>query len=55
MKTAKFGQHLERLLWTGAIEGKKVLNLHHLLRACKQGMISTEASSKRLISMIQTM
>ncbi len=42
MKLREFVEQIDHLLWTGAIEGKQVLKLHHLLQAYQQGKLSAE-------------
>jgi len=42
MANTTFSQQIEYLLWTGAIEGKEILDLYHLLKRYKQGAIHAE-------------
>lgn len=48
MTTAKFGQQIDHLLWTGMLEGKDLLRLYHLLQAYKQGLISDKAMQQAI-------
>lgn len=40
MTITKFGQQLDHLLWTGAIERAELFKLYHLLQAYKKGLIN---------------
>lgn len=42
MTTAKFTQQIEYLLWTGALRGEAILELHLLLKFYQQGAIGDE-------------
>jgi hypothetical protein len=43
MTVQEFARQIEYLLWTGAIQGKQILNLYHLLLSYQHRQIDAQA------------
>jgi hypothetical protein len=48
MTVQRFAQQIEYLLWTGAIEGKQILNLHYLLLSYRHQWINDQEIQKAI-------
>jgi hypothetical protein len=48
MTVQRFAQQIEYLLWTGAIEGEQILNLHYLLLSYGHQWISDQEIQKAI-------
>jgi hypothetical protein len=42
MELIEFAQQIEDLLYMGVIQGKQILQMHHLLKSYQQRMVSAE-------------
>jgi hypothetical protein len=48
MTVQGFAKQIEYLLWTGAIQGKQILNLHHLLLSYQHKLLDAQEMQKAI-------